>query len=28
MKMEASETLYGHGVATCELNGGDKGKSA
>jgi len=25
--MEANEGLYGHEVATCEWNGGDKGES-
>ena len=25
--MEANERLYGHGVVTCEWNGGDKGES-
>ena len=27
IKMEAMERLYGHGVVTCEWNGGDKGES-
>jgi len=26
MKMEANERLYGHGVVTCEWNGGNKGE--
>ena len=26
-KMEANERLYGHGVETCEWNGGDKCES-
>ena len=25
--MEANERLYGHGVVTCEWNGGDKSES-